>query len=550
MRPGRRDACEMIAWDKTAAQGIALPDDIWTIGDSKEALFRMDQLTTRQSRIQLSDIRSESAAIAGITTDTLEIGRTTGREEAPASLHPTTQPLPLRLVRMIIGHPGAVAIAGLSVLAVAAISTVESADLIEMLVGTIALRILCIVIRTTGISHEHGLHRLCTKQMWRDEAAFAAVFCTAAFLFDWRIQPIQAILFLTTNVGAQVAVHVVGKRLLKSRETKKVITRASRALIIGTGVKAKHIVDVLLDNPEVDMHPSGFLDNERTGLWRYRDVPLVGRLEDIDELALKEQVDAVFIATGTLEPEMKAKLLYSAGKMGITVHLFPGDGLPSTTLETARLNGFPTLVYRATSYRYPMMVMKRAADVLGGLIMLLFAAPIMLATAIAIKVGSRGPILFRQIRSGRNGRRFMLYKFRTMTCDAEEKKASLLHCNEMSGPVFKIKDDPRVTRVGKYLRKYSVDELPQLFNVLAGEMSLVGPRPPLPMEVKGYEPWQRRKLSVRPGLTCLWQVNGRNAIDFSDWMRLDLEYIDNWSFTLDMKILARTIPTVLKGSGV
>jgi lipopolysaccharide/colanic/teichoic acid biosynthesis glycosyltransferase len=136
-----------------------------------------------------------------------------------------------------------------------------------------------------------------------------------------------------------------------------------------------------------------------------------------------------------------------------------------------------------------------------------------------------------------------------MCVDAETKKAELAAQNEMSGPVFKIREDPRVTRLGKFLRKYSIDELPQLFNVLHGDMSLVGPRPPLPAEVSRFEGWQRRKLSVKPGLTCLWQVNGRNSIDFEDWMQLDLEYIDNWSLMLDAKILAKTVPTVLKGSG-
>ncbi|MCK4460303.1 MAG: sugar transferase, partial [candidate division Zixibacteria bacterium] len=162
---------------------------------------------------------------------------------------------------------------------------------------------------------------------------------------------------------------------------------------------------------------------------------------------------------------------------------------------------------------------------------------------------SRGPVFFKQVRSGLNGKTFKLYKFRTMCADAEHKKDALTNRNEMTGPVFKIADDPRVTRIGRFLRKYSIDEVPQFINVLRGDMSLVGPRPPLPKEVSEYDPWQHRKLSVKPGVTCLWQVNGRNEIDFDDWMRLDLEYIDNWSLWLDAKILARTIPAVIKGSG-
>jgi len=178
------------------------------------------------------------------------------------------------------------------------------------------------------------------------------------------------------------------------------------------------------------------------------------------------------------------------------------------------------------------------------------AFALILMTALFIKLDSRGPIFYKQTRCGLNGRQFSMYKFRTMCCDAEKQKDDLLHENEMSGPVFKIKDDPRVTRVGRFLRKFSIDEVPQFLNVLKGEMSLVGPRPPLPHEVAGFLPWQRRKLSVKPGVTCIWQVNGRNNIGFEEWMRLDLDYIDNWSLWLDAKIIARTIPTVIKGSGM
>ncbi len=173
----------------------------------------------------------------------------------------------------------------------------------------------------------------------------------------------------------------------------------------------------------------------------------------------------------------------------------------------------------------------------------------MIITSLAIKLESRGPVFFTQSRSGLNGKQFGFIKFRSMFLDAEKQKEKLLDKNEMSGPVFKISNDPRITTVGKFIRKYSIDELPQLFNVLKGEMSLVGPRPPIPEEVSKYKPWQRRKLSVKPGITCKWQVEGRNQIDFEEWMELDLEYIDNWSLWEDSKILAKTIPAVLKGDG-
>jgi lipopolysaccharide/colanic/teichoic acid biosynthesis glycosyltransferase len=157
--------------------------------------------------------------------------------------------------------------------------------------------------------------------------------------------------------------------------------------------------------------------------------------------------------------------------------------------------------------------------------------------------------LFRQIRCGLNGRVFTLYKFRTMVADAEHRRGELQHLNEMAGPVFKLRRDPRVTLLGRFLRRFSLDELPQLWNVLRGDMSLVGPRPPIPEEVAQYQRWQRRRLSMKPGLTCLWQISGRNDLDFDRWMQLDLEYIDSWSPTLDLKILLKTIPAVLSGKG-
>jgi exopolysaccharide biosynthesis polyprenyl glycosylphosphotransferase len=193
---------------------------------------------------------------------------------------------------------------------------------------------------------------------------------------------------------------------------------------------------------------------------------------------------------------------------------------------------------------------KRLADVAGAATGLVVSAPVMMLVALAIKLESRGPVLFTQTRVGKHGRPFRMYKFRTMCPDAEHRKADLANLNEMSGPVFKVTNDPRTTRLGRFLRKYSIDELPQLVNVLSGRMSLVGPRPALPSEVEAYQPWHRKRLLAKPGLTCLWQVNGRHHVDFDEWMRLDLEYIDKSSLGLDLKILAKTVPAVLKGTGV
>jgi exopolysaccharide biosynthesis polyprenyl glycosylphosphotransferase len=213
--------------------------------------------------------------------------------------------------------------------------------------------------------------------------------------------------------------------------------------------------------------------------------------------------------------------------------------------------GHPLIVFRSAPESSWQMVAKQLLDFTGALLALLIFAPLMLGIAALIKLTSPGPVMFRQQRSGLNGSPFSIFKFRTMMTNAEQFKHELAAMNEMSGPVFKVTNDPRITPVGRWLRKFSLDELPQLFNVLHGEMSLVGPRP-LPVdEVKRFNDLaHRRRLSVKPGLTCLWQISGRNQItDFKDWVRLDLQYIDNWSIWLDLTILLRTVPVVLLGTG-
>ena len=194
-------------------------------------------------------------------------------------------------------------------------------------------------------------------------------------------------------------------------------------------------------------------------------------------------------------------------------------------------------------------ICKRLLDVAVSLIGLIFLFPLFVITAIAIKLDSRGPIIFCQTRVGKDGKEFTFYKFRSMIQGAERLKNHLRSLDETAGPIFKMKKDPRITKVGKFLRHWSIDELPQLFNVLKGNMSLVGPRPPLPEEVAKYTPHQRKRLSVAPGITCLWQISGRSDISFYEWMELDIYYIQYRSFLLDLKILLRTIPVVIQGKG-
>jgi len=238
-------------------------------------------------------------------------------------------------------------------------------------------------------------------------------------------------------------------------------------------------------------------------------------------------------------------------EQGVTVR-YPSDifSMNLTQSKNDTFEGIPIITHYTGAMRGWQIHLKRLMDVVISSLGLLLLSPLFLLTTFVIKATSPGPVFFIQERVGLNKRRFRLCKFRTMAADAEKRQAELEAFNEVSGPVFKIKDDPRITRVGRLLRKTSVDELPQLWNVLKGDMSLVGPRPLPVRDYKGFsEDWHRRRFSVRPGITCLWQVNGRSSIGFDQWMKLDMDYIDHWSLWLDLKILFQTIPAALRGSG-
>jgi exopolysaccharide biosynthesis polyprenyl glycosylphosphotransferase len=276
----------------------------------------------------------------------------------------------------------------------------------------------------------------------------------------------------------------------------------------------------------------------------------VHKIQALPDLLREEVVDEVIVACprsmlGTIAP-----VVGTCAAVGVPVTVLSdlfGDMLPPP--RSGRLGSHPALRFSVMHHGILQTRIKRAIDAVGAAVLLVLVAPILAAAAVAIRANSPGPILFRQQRCGLYGRRFTMLKLRTMHADAEMRRLEFAQLNEMDGPTFKIRCDPRTTPVGRFLRRYSLDEIPQLWNVLRGEMSLVGPRPPTPYEVDQYLVFQRRRLSMRPGLTCLWQVNGRNEIGFEEWVQLDLEYIDNWSLILDLRILLRTLPAVLRGTG-
>jgi exopolysaccharide biosynthesis polyprenyl glycosylphosphotransferase len=324
-------------------------------------------------------------------------------------------------------------------------------------------------------------------------------------------------------------------------------------LIIGTGKRAQQFIDLINKHPDwginiigiVDMDPSK--KDEIIGGHK-----ITGSLDDIPEIIHNNVVDeAVFVIPRSWLNKKIEEIMLLLENEGITVNL--AVDFFELTLSKARqtdLLGFPLLTFDGTAHKLEYLFIKRLFDFILSLFLLIIFIPVFLILAVFIKLTSPGPIFYKQVRCGMFGRKFDFYKFRTMIVDAESKLNELLEYNEMNGPVFKMTNDPRVTKIGKIMRKFSIDEIPQLWNVLKGEMSLVGPRPPLPEEVEQYNSSQRRKLSMRPGITCLWQIKGRSKItDFNDWMKLDLFYIDNWSPWLDFKILLRTIPVVLLGKG-
>lgn len=327
-------------------------------------------------------------------------------------------------------------------------------------------------------------------------------------------------------------------------------------LVVGANARAREIAARLDRRPELGYKIVGFVAETPEALaeWEKGDHgqrKVLGLLANLRDILTGERVDEIIVCL-PVDARFSdiTMVVRNARDLGIVVRLMP-DFADGTLLRNLHVEEFED-EYVVTLFREQMLVqllLKRVLDTALSLAVLVILFPLMLIVAILIKLTSPGPVFFVQNRVGMNQRQFKLYKFRSMVADAEDRKFALAHLNERDGPAFKIENDPRITRIGRFLRKTSIDELPQLFNVLSGEMSLVGPRPPLPEEVKKYEWLFRKRLSVKPGITCIWQISGRNHVSFDRWMQMDHEYIENWSLWLDLKILLKTIPAVLLSRG-
>src|SRR5271166_4667131 len=324
-------------------------------------------------------------------------------------------------------------------------------------------------------------------------------------------------------------------------------------LVVGTNRRAIEFAHRMMRSPELGYRIVGFVDQEWHGLQQIEQtgLPLVSDFENLPNYLRKTVIDEVVMTLPMRSlHEHGAAITSICEEQGVTIRVLNNlFDLKGKRAQAEELEGATLMTHYAGMAEGWPVIVKRALDIAASTVLVLLA-PLLAVVAILIKLTSPGPVLFAQHRLGLNKRRFSICKFRTMVPDAEQKMREIEHLNEVSGPVFKIKHDPRITPIGKFLRKTSIDELPQLFNVLKGDMSLVGPRP-LPLrDYEGFsEDWQRRRFSVRPGVTCLWQIGGRSSISFEKWMELDLQYIDKWSLWLDLEILLKTIPAVLKGSG-
>ena len=322
-------------------------------------------------------------------------------------------------------------------------------------------------------------------------------------------------------------------------------------MVVGTGERAIRLAKSLERSESYGVRVRGFFREAEDGPEEIvlHSIYTVYRLSELASIVRRHVVDEIIFAvdSGSLADLEEVFLLCDQEgiRTRVVVDFFPHV---NSTISLDHLDATPLLTFSAAPHDELRLLVKRTLDILIAAAGLVVLAPFMLIIAVLIRLTSAGPAIFRQVRCGLNGRRFLLYKFRSMVQNAEELKPALAHLNTRV-TVFKIPDDPRVTAVGRYLRKFSIDEWPQLWNVLRGDMSLVGPRPAIPSEVDQYQRWQLRRLRMRPGLTCLWAVSGRDNVDFETWMKMDMRYIDNWSLALDWKILLRTIPRALIGHG-
>ncbi len=378
------------------------------------------------------------------------------------------------------------------------------------------------------------------------------IFFAAFFLFRLEYIPrsyivIFAFINLLSLFTEKLILFYVANVLRKKGKNRKKI------IVVGSGNRAKNFIEIVEKNLGWGLDVIGLISEvkskARMDFFGHR---VLGSYKDIEKILHQEALDEVMICVSTKRYDQINDILECCEREGVQVRLNSDFfGKIAKRVRIDHIYGLPIISFVTTPDNEWALYAKRLIDILISGLLLILLSPLFFIIAILIKITSKGPIFYEWNVIGLNKKPFKSWKFRTMIPNADEMKSDLRIYNIMKGPVFKLKYDPRITKIGIFLRKYSLDELPQLWSVLKGDMSLVGPRPAGPDELERYESWHRRKLSIKPGITCLWQISGRNKIeDFDEWVRLDFEYIENWSLPLDLKILIRTIPAVFRGTGV
>jgi exopolysaccharide biosynthesis polyprenyl glycosylphosphotransferase len=357
---------------------------------------------------------------------------------------------------------------------------------------------------------------------------------------------VYATVLIVVFLGAARATERLLRPLLRKRGI-----GVDRVLIVGAGEVGRALMRNIVAQPDLAYQIIGFVDDHyergQTDIGRFK---ALGGTDNLPGILREHQVDEVIVTLPwTARPKI-ISIMELCRSIGVAAQVVPDlFQLSLGRVAVDDVGGIPLISVRETNIGMWNSVVKRFMDIIGGLIGIVVGAPLMLVIAVLIRLDSPGPVIFKQKRIGRGGRAFVVYKFRTMRVGAEEEQENLSKLNEADGPLFKIRNDPRHTRIGRWLRRISLDELPQLLNVLRGEMSLVGPRPPMVSEVQHYQDWHKQRLQVSPGLTGLWQVSGRSELPFDEQCMLDIYYIENWSPWLDLWIMLKTIPTVLLARG-
>ncbi len=369
-------------------------------------------------------------------------------------------------------------------------------------------------------------------------------------LFLTESMPILILaLFACLNLIVLFGFRMLSYRIFKFLRGKGYNTR--NVLIVADDESYLHFIDRMLFIRDWGYHVWAIMSDGKQIKTKYEShVRVLHEHFQLSEIIDANVVDEVIYCKGNLDNDEVRALIYACSEVGVTFRVYSDLlGIVSQRSHLTYFKELPFLTFANNTKNYFALKLKEFFDFSFSFLIVAFISPALLAISVAIKMEDGGPIFFHQRRVGLNGRIFYCLKFRTMVVNAEALKVKLENQNEQSGPVFKMKNDPRVTRVGRFLRKTSLDELPQFFNVLKGEMSIVGPRPPIPSEVQQYQRWQRRRLSMKPGITCIWQVSGRNNIPFEEWMKLDMLYIDTWSLKLDLILFISTIKVVFTGEG-